>query len=105
MSLHLGVKFAPRRELAPPAGEKRSPLSSPIGAHTLLFRRMEGKYRFYLHPWGPTSRLGDKVHPWEKTSHLRVELNTYLPMFPPGSLPPAIAIPICNEYPRTVNGF
>jgi hypothetical protein len=84
MSLHLGVKFAPRRELAPPAGEKRSPLSSPIGAHTLLFRRMEGKYRFYLHPWGPTwgqsSPLGANFTPEGRVK--------YLPAY----------VPSCNCY-------
>jgi hypothetical protein len=59
----------PRDELGP-QGVKFTPLFTPRGEHSLLFRRMEGRTdnftpRGQTHPWGTTSPLGVKVCPPE----------------------------------------
>jgi hypothetical protein len=71
----LGVNLAPRGEICSP-GEMFTPLFTPRGEHSLLFRRMEGERepRISLprdnftqgdksHPWGTTSLLGSKFAP------------------------------------------
>jgi hypothetical protein len=52
MGLPPGVKFAPRGELCP-IGEMFTPLFTPRGESTLLFRRIEGRSK-ELHTWGPS---------------------------------------------------
>jgi hypothetical protein len=59
--LPMRLKFDPSGELSPPSGE-HSPLPSPSGGNTLLFRRTKGRTEG-LHTKGITSPLRNKVHP------------------------------------------
>jgi hypothetical protein len=46
-----------------------TPLFTPRGEHSLLFRRMEERTENFT-PRGQNSPLGDKIHPWGTTSPL-----------------------------------
>jgi hypothetical protein len=56
------TSLPPRGELCP-QGELLTPLFTPDGKHSPLFRRLEGQTEG-LHLQGTTSPLGVKVHPW-----------------------------------------
>jgi hypothetical protein len=69
-----GVNFTSRGNLGPrgeicPLGGMFTPLFTPRGEHSLLFRRMEGRTENFT-PSGITSPLGDKFHPLGTTSPL-----------------------------------
>jgi hypothetical protein len=66
----LGVNLAPRGEICPLEG-MFTPLFTPRGEHSLLFRRMEGRRENFtpkgkLHPRGHNSPLGDNFAPGVK---------------------------------------